>query len=173
MSRWPGSVHDARILRNSPLFTVFEGNQPPLDGLFLGDSGYMIRTWLMTPILRPETQAQRRYNFAHKSTRCTVERAIGVAKQRWQCLRSGLRLQPQRACRVIIVCLMLHNRACDQNLPLPPNVIDDQDFEVEEFGPPNPNERARTAAGNRVREGIILNNFTHVVSSNCTMSMFT
>jgi hypothetical protein len=53
VARWHGSVHDTRVLRNSPLFTAFEGNQPPLDGILLGDSGYMIRTWLMTPIMNP------------------------------------------------------------------------------------------------------------------------
>ena len=81
-------------------------------------SGYMIRLWLMTPVQRPTTRPQRRCNFAHSSTRTTVQRSIGVAKQRWHCLRCGLRLQPQKACKVILVCFMLHN--CTRHLKFPP-----------------------------------------------------
>ena len=119
--RWPGSVHDARVLRTSPLFTAFEEN-PPVTGIILGDtdSAYMLRSWLVTPLLRPATAADRRFNFAHCSTRCTVEGSIGVAKQRWRCLRNGLRLAPRKAWRVIMVCCMLHNRARLQSLPDPP-----------------------------------------------------
>ena len=32
VARWPGSVHDSRILRNSGLFAQFESNRPPLQG---------------------------------------------------------------------------------------------------------------------------------------------
>lgn len=78
----------------------------PLKGLILGDSGYMIRDWLMTPILNPATQSEKNYNFAHSSTRTTIERYIGVAKRRWHCLRCGLRMEPARACQVI--CFLIH-----------------------------------------------------------------
>ena len=40
-------------------------------------SGYMIRPWLMTPVQRPTTWPQRRYNFAHSFTHTTVQRNIG------------------------------------------------------------------------------------------------
>ena len=98
--RWPGAVHDARILRNSDLFEDFEGGNY-LTGVILGDSGYMVRDWLMTPLRDPTTRQERAYQFAQSSTRSTVERTIGVAKQRFQCLRYGLRLQPPKACKVI------------------------------------------------------------------------
>lgn len=168
-AKWPGSVHDARILRCSPLFAAFEGNQPPLDGIILGDSGYMVRSWLMTPLLNPRTPAERRYNFAHSSTRATIERGIGVAKQRWRCLRNGLRLQPKKASRVINVCFMLHNRARLLKLPPPPDSDSDEDDdseddsndEEEDENHQNLSEAARTAAGKRVRERIIRDNFNN------------
>lgn len=120
IAKWPGSVHDARILRESALFTAFESPRKPLKGLILGDSRYMLRDWLMTPILNPATQSKRNYNFAHSSTRTTIERCIRVAKRRWHCLRCGLRLEPPRACQVITVCLWLHNLGLD-----PPDSDDD------------------------------------------------
>lgn len=86
----------------------------------LGDSAYMLRTWLMTPIRIPQSADEERYNFAHKSTRCTVERSIGVAKQRWRCLRVGIVFEPEKVIKIILVCLMLANRARALGLPPPP-----------------------------------------------------
>ena len=40
--RWPGSVHDACIMRECPVFTLFETVPRPLEGFVLGDSGYML-----------------------------------------------------------------------------------------------------------------------------------
>lgn len=165
MAKWPGSVHDAKMLRNSAIFPAFESPRPPLDGVILGDSGYMLRTWLMTPVTNPITRKQRSYNFAHSSTRSTVERSIGVAKNRWHCLRGGLRLQPAKACRVILVCLMLHNRARRLNIPeaLPdsdsdsssssdssPGNSDDDTADHQSIG-----ERVRLASGKTARNRII------------------
>ena len=42
----------------------------------LGDQGYSLNPWLMTPLT----------NRAHARTRSTVERAIGLLKGRWLCL---------------------------------------------------------------------------------------
>ena len=118
MAQWPGSVHDARILRESTLFQDFEGVRKPIEGVLLGDSGYMARDWLLTPLANPTTPAETSYNFHQSSARTAVERAIGVLKRRWHCLRR-LRLQPARACRVIKVCVMLNNQARYMNLDVP------------------------------------------------------
>ena len=164
IAKWPGSVHDAKILRQSPLFEAFEGPQPPHHGIILGDSGYMLRTWLMTPLPRVTTPKQRQYNFAHSSTRTTAERCIGVIKQRWRCLRQGLRIQPPKACKTILVCMMLHNHARRLNIPAPPSDSSDSSSdEGEDAGNsdddcadhPTMTERARTCAGKTVRDRII------------------
>ena len=160
IAKWPGSVHDARILRESMVFEAFERNQKPLQGLISGDSGYMLRDWLMTPVLHPQTRSEQRYNFSHSSTRTTVERAIGVAKRRWHCLRCGLRVDPAKACKIITVCLMLHNRATLLNLAPPhcDDAADDDDgddFHDDSADQNVPPERAGHAAGKAVRDRII------------------
>ncbi|XP_064646164.1 putative nuclease HARBI1 [Lineus longissimus] len=115
VARWPGSTHDSIILRESGLAEVMEvwqGNE-----VLLGDSGYPVRPWLMTPFLNPNTPQQRRYNRSHKRTRCLVERGIGQWKRRFHCLHGQLRYTPLKACGIISACAMLHNIALDRGLP--------------------------------------------------------
>ena len=89
--RWPGSVHDAHILREIPVFTKFETMPRPLEGFILGDSGYMLRDWLLTPYIHVANAEQQRYNDNHCATRCIIERCNGILKRRWHCLHTGLR----------------------------------------------------------------------------------
>lgn len=166
VAKWAGSVHDARILRNSALFEAFESERPPLQGVILGDGGYFLRPWLMTPFRYPATPSQRRYNTAHARTRNAVERCIGVVKQRFHCLRTAMRVSPEKACSIITVCCMLHNRARRANLPPLPddseadsdNNSDDEEME-DNIAVQQNNERIRVAAGRTVRDGIVNRNF--------------
>jgi hypothetical protein len=77
--RWPGSTHDARILRESDLRAQFENGIIDY-GILLGDAGYPCKEYLLTPISRCNendlTQAEKKYNKAHKKTRCLVERTF-------------------------------------------------------------------------------------------------
>lgn len=172
VAKWAGAVHDSRILRNSALFRAFESQQPPLQGLILGDGGYMLRPWLMTPIRNPTTPSQRRFNAAHASTRNAIERCIGVMKQRFHCLRSTMRVSPAKACNIVTVCCMLHNKACRSHAPPPPLDSSDSEAssgsssedEMEDDLPlpaaqQNAGERMRVAAGRAVRDAIIHRNF--------------
>lgn len=55
--RWPGSAHDTNIFENSLLRMRFENGEFN-NGLLLGDSGYPIRSYLITPLLNPVTQGE-------------------------------------------------------------------------------------------------------------------
>ena len=70
--RWPGSVHDARILRESPVFTMFETMPRPLEDFILGDSGYMLRDWLLTPYINVANAEQQRY-MSSPSKSCDLD----------------------------------------------------------------------------------------------------
>uniref|UniRef100_A0A3P9HEC7 Putative nuclease HARBI1 n=1 Tax=Oryzias latipes TaxID=8090 RepID=A0A3P9HEC7_ORYLA len=113
--KWPGSVHDARILRESALYRELQTNRP--DGIILGDSAYPLLPWLITPFLAASTPAQARFNTAHCKTRCAIERLNGVLKRRFACL-NYLLLEPQGACNIILACIVLHNIATRRNVPL-------------------------------------------------------
>ena len=60
---WPGSVHSSRIFRNNRLCAKFKNHD--YNGILLGDSGYAVKPYLLTPILNPQTVAERRYNYSH------------------------------------------------------------------------------------------------------------
>jgi hypothetical protein len=46
---WRGSVHDSIILRECSLWKYFETDPDQENSLLLGDSGYHVRHWLLTP----------------------------------------------------------------------------------------------------------------------------
>uniref|UniRef100_A0A8C1P7X1 Putative nuclease HARBI1 n=1 Tax=Cyprinus carpio TaxID=7962 RepID=A0A8C1P7X1_CYPCA len=107
-AKWPGSVHDSRIFRESHLCTLFERGD--FDGILLGDRGYACRQYFMTPFPDPNPGPQNRYNAALARTRARIEMTFGQLKERFQCLKS-LRVAPDRACDIIVACAILHNIA--------------------------------------------------------------
>ena len=100
--RWPGSVHDARILRESRFYRNLQQNPP--DGIILGDSAYPLLPWLMTPFSMPNNAAEEGFNCAHGRTRSTIDCLNGVLKRCFACL-NHLRVDPDRACNIILACI--------------------------------------------------------------------
>ncbi|XP_052772677.1 uncharacterized protein LOC128211697 [Mya arenaria] len=122
--RWPGSVHDSRVLRESGLFDLFEGGHA--NGYYLlGDSGYPAKRWLLTPYLAPQNATVEGYNRSHKITRALVERSIGQLKKRFGVLHGEINLEPHKVCKVIVACCVLHNICKERAIPI--NGDDDSD----------------------------------------------
>lgn len=74
---------------------------------FLGDSGYPLLPYLMTPKLNePPGSPGAVYTDAHVRARCSVERTIGVLK--WRCLRKerGLHYFPEFVGTVIYLYIL-------------------------------------------------------------------
>ncbi|XP_028437867.1 putative nuclease HARBI1 [Perca flavescens] len=103
-AKWPGSVHDSRIFRESHLCTLFE--RGAYDGILLGDRGYACRQYFMMPFPDPNPGPQSRFNTALARTRARIEMTFGQLKGRFQCLK-GLRVAPDRACDIIVACAIL------------------------------------------------------------------
>ncbi|XP_018307769.1 putative nuclease HARBI1 [Mycetomoellerius zeteki] len=87
-----------------------------LDGILLGDSGYACRSYLLTPVLKPETESEVRYNIAHKKTRVIVEQLFGSWKRRFPCLYYGLRTKLSTSVAIICATAVLHNVCIKHNL---------------------------------------------------------
>ena len=64
--------HDAFILRQSNIHHNFETGR--YNGILLGDSGYPLKPWLLTPISAPSSPAAIRYNQARKRCRSIVDK---------------------------------------------------------------------------------------------------
>lgn len=87
--------------------------------MLLGDSGYALKPYCLVPFMAPTTAGQRRYNTAHKRTRCSVERSIGIWKRRFHVLHVEVRLAPAKCCKIIVACAVLQNLAIAFKEPEP------------------------------------------------------
>ena len=75
--------------------------------------GYALESVIITEFTKPRTVAERRFNCAFRTLRCSVEREIGKWKGLWGCLhkkRFGpLKYEPEKACAIIRVAAILYN----------------------------------------------------------------
>lgn len=61
---------------------------------------------------------------AHKKTRSVVERGIGQLKRRFHVLHGEIRVNPQKAAKIIMACGIIHNICKERNIQ-----IEDEDEE--------------------------------------------
>ncbi|CAF4955530.1 unnamed protein product [Pieris macdunnoughi] len=113
VARWPGSVHDSTIFNNSRLKVLIESQQLG-NCCLLGDRGYALKKYLLTPLADPQTAAERLYNESQIRTRNVVERAFGVWKRRFPCIGSQLRVALKNVQPIIVSTAILHNICIDR-----------------------------------------------------------
>ena len=112
---WPGAVHDARVLRNSPLNQAaeFQPNETfPGDSYLVGDCAYPLKTWLITGFKDNGhlTGRQRQFNYKLSSKRMVIERCIGLLKGRFRKLKVEMDIDRVEDLPVVIVAACcLHN----------------------------------------------------------------
>lgn len=105
----------------------------------LGDSGYPLEPWLLTPFPNATTVPQEgQFNIVHSKARSLVERAIGVYKGRWRCLckQRMLHYAPSTCSLIINACAALHNICLEYRdfLPDTDMIIEPNENEVVNFG---------------------------------------
>ena len=120
--RWYGSAHDSTIFNNCAVRAELENGNIPR-GHLLADNGYAVKPYLLTPLLSPTTEPERRYNKSLISTRNTVERQYGLWKRRFPALKLGLRVKVNRALVIIVATSVLHNMALGAGEMDPPDDI--------------------------------------------------
>ncbi|KAJ8941174.1 hypothetical protein NQ314_010473 [Rhamnusium bicolor] len=107
---YPGSVHDSRVFRSSPLCQSLP--EKCHDLYILGDSGYPLLPNLLTPFKdRGQlTRAQSNYNVKLSKNRYLIEHCIGLLKQKFRLFHVKLRSIISIA-HLIRACCVLHNMA--------------------------------------------------------------
>ena len=121
-TRFPGSIHDARITRATKLHQDAEANiilRKPTDvienkevhPLLISDGAYPSTSWQLKPY--PFTirlnDAQKKFNKKLFSARVTVKRCFGLLKGQWRCLLKRLDNRLSNVSFVIITSCVLHN----------------------------------------------------------------
>ena len=119
---YPGSIHDARVLRLSGLYDFAENEQilsgpmrningTEIGPLLAGDSAYPLTNWLMKPF--PDrgrlTAEQRKFNLKFSALRCVVERAFGMLKSRWRIILKKIEQNTTTLKRTVIAACVLHS----------------------------------------------------------------
>lgn len=117
--RWHGSAHDQTILNHSVIKTRFEQGEFG-NGLLLGDSGYAVKNYLLTPLRNPLTIQERKYNKNHIKLRHYIESNFGIWKRRFPILYTRMRNKLLNNIRTILATAILHNIAIILNEPEPP-----------------------------------------------------
>lgn len=78
--RWPGSAHDSNVFANCNLRARFERGEFQ-NCVLVGDSGYGIRNYLITPLANPTTRGEVLFNESQIRTRNCIERKFGQWKR--------------------------------------------------------------------------------------------
>lgn len=115
----PGSLHDSRVLRRSPMYETAFANQIQLflgETFLIGDSAYPS---LLVPPYKDNghlTPQQIEFNYMLSSTRMSVERAFGNLKGRFRRIKffNEYRQIPF-IINVVVAACILHNYCIDKN----------------------------------------------------------
>jgi len=113
----PGSVHDMDIFKDSPLFSRIGEYLAPRE-YYIGDSGYALRPYMMTPFSKaeienqPQARADSRtfFNRHFSGVRIVIERCFGVLKARFQALLHGMWFRDAAMYSAVFeACCIIHN----------------------------------------------------------------
>ncbi|XP_071572853.1 putative nuclease HARBI1 [Temnothorax nylanderi] len=115
-----GSVHDARVFRNSPLAEFIQKPDEyfPSNSHLLGDAAYTFHSHVMVPFRDNGhlTPRQKNFNYCLSSSRMAIERAFGLLKVRFRILLDCLPLTDiTKIPQFIIACCVMHNICILQN----------------------------------------------------------
>lgn len=122
MAGWPGSVHDVRVLANSQLFYNVTGKKILITSsanilgtqivpFLIGDSAYLLNTWLIKPFPHHSNMTDRQKTFNYKISRACIvmENAFGHLKGRWRRLAKQDDMYIENVPQVVLACCILHN----------------------------------------------------------------
>jgi hypothetical protein len=104
---WPGSVHDAKVYRNSHFYlnrsSLIKGND-----FLIGDSAYPLSPFLIKPFSKPN-ENQIEFNRIFSSHRIVVEHSFGRIKNRFGGIKEISVKKISTAVNMIDCSIILHN----------------------------------------------------------------
>ncbi|KAL7400140.1 hypothetical protein ABVT39_007077 [Epinephelus coioides] len=108
---WPGSVHDSRVLRHSPLYR--RAIYPPPGYFILADGGYPCLQHPL-PLITPykwlvQGVGGQRFNSHHSRARSIIERSFGMKTRFRAIFLQALEVHHTFVPQVITACAILHN----------------------------------------------------------------
>ncbi|CAN0909454.1 Protein ALP1-like [Linum grandiflorum] len=124
---FPGSLSDAVILQSSGFFklceegkrlngktkTLLEGTEE-LGEYILGDAGFPLLKWLITPFQHAIPGDQVDFNKRHSATRAVAKIALARLKEMWRIIHGVMWLPDKNKLpRIVFVCCLLHNIVID------------------------------------------------------------
>ena len=135
----PGSLHDARVLRKSPLFAKAQQQMGSLfhnASVLVGDAAYPCLPWLVTPFRDNGhlSQQQKEFNHAHSTTRIVVEQSFGLLKGCFRKLQHLCMTDVDEMPRVILACCVLHNICVSDGVETYHLTLPDDDSNSAEIG---------------------------------------
>ncbi|XP_054923974.1 uncharacterized protein [Dermacentor andersoni] len=107
---FPGSVHDARVLRESTFFE--EAAAKCGDFYILGDSAYPLLPWLMTPYKDNGSSFptwKKKFTKFHSQQRVAIENCFGLLKQCFRRLYLVDAKTIMQCCLIVMGACVLHN----------------------------------------------------------------
>jgi DDE superfamily endonuclease len=124
---WPGSMNELHILKSSGFYKLCEkgdrlnGKSVKLSDCsevreyIVGDSGYPLLPWLITPYQDSDTSGHKSgFNKRLSATRSVASRAVARFKDTWRFFQGEMwRPDKHRLPRMILVCGLLHNIMID------------------------------------------------------------
>ena len=128
LAKFQGSVHDSHIWKLSCVGNYVE-NHFMVGEYIHRDSGYMLKTCLLTPYRQPTTSAQENYNYAHNKTQVLIEQTFGRWKRQFHCLHGEIRIANDKVCTIIVACAVLHNMA----IIWPQPMLEEPSLDIENF----------------------------------------
>lgn len=116
--KFPGSVHDATVFKESGVFkhasqlippftTMISSISTPL--MLVGDPAYPLLPWLLKPYTGTLSSYEESFNTSLSSARVCVENAFGRLKGRWRCVCKRTDISISAVPKVVVACTILHN----------------------------------------------------------------
>ena len=158
---YPGSIHDARVLRQSgPMRNI---NRTEIGPLLAGDSAYPLINWLKKPFPDRGRLAveQRRFNLRFSALRCVVERAFGMLKSRWRIILKKIEQKTTTLKKTVIAACVLHNICIERG-----DLHDADDSDSDDGSDDDNGGRNAFETGNNIRDTLkdCNNNNTYIAS---------